>query len=127
MHGSTIYTLARSPGADRLDLPPEASEWLFASGFWQRVNSQLGTIFDQYEEDAVSPEVLARVSPFLRETIAEVGALRVEQIKFVRGWDANGNAIVAHVGKGALLADLIRLSEKVESACADARTLVFVL
>ena len=127
MHSSTVYMSSEPDTAGRFALSPETSEWLFASSFWQRANAELGTVFDQYEEEEACPTVLCSFLPLLEKVVAEVRSLDRSRIEFVRGWDAKGAALKAHVARSALLAELMRLQEFVSTACAQGKTLVFEL
>jgi hypothetical protein len=125
MRCSTLVMLPESDPVDRLVLLPEISEWLFASGFWKKVKSELGTIFDQYEEDEAPPAILRSFLPFLQEEIERVRELDECLIESDRGWDAESGSLKAQVGRAELLAELARLHELVDSACDQGRTLVF--
>jgi hypothetical protein len=52
-----------------------ASEWLFATGFWARINRSMGTMYDQYEEDEAAPAHIDQIAVQMCREIGELEAL----------------------------------------------------
>lgn len=84
------------------------SEWLFASKFWSEINRRCGTIFDQYEEDDASANVVEVICDSL-SGIIEDHRCDPREIEFVHGWDAQRNPLKAKINSRDLVRELTDL------------------
>ncbi|EKS9797883.1 MULTISPECIES: hypothetical protein [Burkholderia] len=83
-----------------------ASEWLFVSKFWQRTNALLGTMFDQFEEEAAESTTLGKVACELEREICGLEEREDEIISFVYRWTPRGEAYVLEIPREALILQL---------------------
>lgn len=66
-HGAAIrWSAAEKPGRQPFLIPADQQGRLF-DGFWPQLNNSLGTMFDEYEGDAIPPELARRMAAFTRE------------------------------------------------------------
>ncbi|GLZ16841.1 hypothetical protein Bpla01_03710 [Burkholderia plantarii] len=100
-----------------------ASEWLFASGFWTRVNRLMGTMYDQYEEDEASPATLEQIASRMRCQIRELEMGDEEMIRFTCGWFSTGAACVLETPRAVLVSQLILLQSFLERMAESGTTL----
>ncbi|SIO48766.1 hypothetical protein SAMN05444168_5291 [Paraburkholderia phenazinium] len=103
------------------------SEWLFASGFWNRINYSLGTMFDQFEEDEGEPAVLVRIASELEIWVGSLESQGEEKVRFVCGWSPTGDAHTVEVQRTDLISQLIMLRSLLASAAANRNVLEFSL
>jgi hypothetical protein len=99
------------------------SEWLFASGFWKRINQLMGTVFDQFEEDEAEPVILNRIACEMEYHIRELEARPDETIRFVCGWSGTGEPHTIETPRVALISQLASLQCFLASTAADGFTL----
>lgn len=100
-----------------------ASEWLFAVGFWNRINRSIGTIFDQYEEDEAAPAALYRIAEQLLCAIRELEACDEETIQFRCGWLGTGEPHILETPRTDLISQLVSLQSFLALAAASGITL----
>ena len=91
-----------------------ASEWLFASGFWKRINSSLGTMFDQFEEDEAEPPILLQIASELECCLRSLHSQSEDS-----GWSTNGDAHTVEVQRKDLVSQLAMLRSILASAAAN--------
>jgi hypothetical protein len=103
------------------------SEWLFASGFWNRINYSLGTMFDQFEEDEGEPAVLVRIASELEIWVGSLESQGEEKVSFVCGWSPTGDAHTVEVQRTDLISQLVMLRSLLASAAANRNVLEFSL
>ena len=103
------------------------SEWLFASGFWNRINYSLGTMFDQFEEDEAEPAVLVRIASELEIWVGSLESQGEEKVRFVCGWSPSGDAHTVEVQRTDLISQLVMLRSLLASAAANRNVLEFSL
>lgn len=75
---------AGSPTPGVYFLPPNAAAILLSDGFWEEINSELGTLLDRAEEEELSPPLSARIA----QKILALAQSRYREgpIKKVVGW-----------------------------------------
>jgi hypothetical protein len=83
-----------------------ASEWLFVSKFWQRANTLLGTMFDQFEEEVAEPAILGQIACELAHQICELEDREDEIIRFVYRWTPQGEVYVLETRRATLISQL---------------------
>lgn len=66
------------------------SERLFASGFWKRINSSWGTMFDQFEDDEAAPTILLQIASELESCVRSLHSQSGDTVCFVCGWSPRG-------------------------------------
>jgi hypothetical protein len=57
-----------------LHLSPETTEWLFVVGFWSAINDELGTLFNEYDDDLIEPNVVRQIQLGLEQLIRRKGS-----------------------------------------------------
>lgn len=117
MQSSKIYV----DGSLVFELAAKPSEWLFSIKFWDAVNKQCGTFFDQYEEDCVDGAVGAVVVEKLDSICQLLAVESNEDVKFSRGWDSEGE-LRESISKADLLNSIIDFKNKLSSAIATGST-----
>lgn len=102
------------------------SEWLFASGFWDGVNSALGLLLGQYEDDEVQPLHLSKIAEkiTLHQTQLEN---RNRPIWFRTGWSADGSEVGLSLSTLEALGELRAWREFLLSAYAKELAVEFYL
>ncbi|UXU89087.1 hypothetical protein [Burkholderia sp. S-53] len=83
-----------------------ASEWLFVSKFWEKTNTLLGTMFDQFEEEVTGPATLSRIACELARQIFELEGWEDEVISFVYRWTPYGEVYVLETQRTTLISQL---------------------
>lgn len=104
-----------------------ASEWLFASGFWKRINSSLGTTFDQFEDDQAEPTILLQIASELESCVRSLHSQSGDTVCFVCGWSPSGDAHTVEVPRKDLVLQLGTLRSLLASAAANKEVLEFSL
>lgn len=87
------------------------SEWLFATRFWQSFNTTHSTMFDQFEEDEVTADVVRQVAASIGERIAEIHASDVQSVQFVYRRLRDGTPVPAQMFKKDLIDEMTRLRD----------------
>lgn len=100
-----------------------ASEWLFVSGFWYRVNSSLGTIYDQFEEDEAEPAALSQIACELAHQICELEGREEEMISFIYRWTPQGETYTLEMQRADLISKLVEMRDFFNSAAASGEIL----
>lgn len=103
------------------------SEWLFTSGFWNRINNSLGTTFDQFEEDEAEPAVLLQIAPELEFCLRSLQSQGDGPVSFVCGWSPAGDTHTIEVQRADLVSQLVALRDLLASAAANREVLRFSL
>ncbi|WP_224010645.1 hypothetical protein [Paraburkholderia tropica] len=89
MKESTVSVIVDDGTSQTLRLSGVLSEWLFASGFWSEVNEICGTMFDQYEEDEASPDIVLVIQQEIDKKASGLRMSTEPKFEFVRGWAAD--------------------------------------
>ncbi|WP_192387873.1 hypothetical protein [Burkholderia cepacia] len=100
-----------------------ASEWLFVSGFWYRVNASLGTIYDQFEEDEAEPAALSQIACELAHQICELEGREEEMIRFIYRWTPQGETYTLEMQRADLISKLVEMRDFFNSAAASGEIL----
>jgi hypothetical protein len=113
MHPSYFLLLqaADNDSGKELQLPGDASEWLFHVGFWEKFNKRHQTQFAQYEEEVLPKSLMPDLTASAKALIDQLAAQPASEVCFLYGWDANKNGIYCAVSSGALGESLTRLLE----------------
>jgi hypothetical protein len=99
-----------------------ASEWLFALGFWTRIDRLMGTIYDQYEEGEAGPANLDQIAAHMRHEIRELEARDEEMIRFRCGWFSTSEAHTLETPRATLVSQLVSLQSFLERMAASGTT-----
>lgn len=94
------------PNANSFRLSGLSSEWLFSSDFWRDLNVEIGTIFDQFEEDEVDSSVTEKVANYLWKRIDMLIVNPIYKIEFVRGWTSSNEPLIEAVERDQLIFEL---------------------
>lgn len=121
------FMVVECPAESVFVLAGEASEWLFASGFWKRVNHLMGTMFDQFEEDEVEPAALNQVACEMQRHIRELEARSDETLSFVCSWSGTGEPHSIETPRVTVISQLATLREFLVSSAARGDTLALSL
>lgn len=113
------FCIAGSPAVPIFTLDGAVSEWLFASGFWTRINNSLGTMFDQFEEDTVEPAVLSKIAYELESCVRSLQSQDEDTVNFVCGWSPAGDADTIDVQRADLVSQLAMMRSLFASAAAN--------
>ncbi|WP_146042217.1 hypothetical protein [Chromobacterium sinusclupearum] len=111
MQSSRIYV----GGELFFELPAKPSEWLFSIKFWDSVNNQCDTFFDQYEEDYVDERIGAEVVKKLDNICQSLAAGPGDDVVFSRGWSA-GCELLESISKVDLLNSIIEFKNGLSAA-----------
>jgi hypothetical protein len=65
--GSIKWPDTESDPHPPFNIPGVAQALLFRDGFWDRMNNELHTAFDEFEEEPIPPDVAERMQPFIRQ------------------------------------------------------------
>jgi len=103
------------------------SEWLFASGFWNRINNSLGTMFGQFEENEAESTVLLQIASELESCVRALQSQCEDTVCFVCGWSPAGDAHTVKVQRTDLVSQLVMLRSLLASAAANRDVLEFSL
>ncbi|MBB3262198.1 hypothetical protein F4827_007053 [Paraburkholderia bannensis] len=117
------FFISECPSEPVFVLDGIASEWLFASGFWTRINRLMGTMYDQYEEDEAAPANLDQIAAQMCCEIRELEAREEEMIRFRCGWFSTGEAHTLETPRATLVAQLVSLQSFLERMAASGTTL----
>jgi hypothetical protein len=101
-------------------LPPAVVAILFADGFWQAANRQLGTLMDRAEEEDLSPNQLFKLADLAEGFAMRYGADRIERQVGLR----DGIPVVASVSASELKSLLNSLSGFLRAQAAEGKTVV---
>lgn len=110
-----------------LALDEIVSEWLFVSGFWARINQTLGTMFDQFEEDEVAPDMLGDVASELDAQVRSLELSASARISFICRRLASGETLTVELQCTALLSELTKLRDFLIASCAADERVEFSL
>lgn len=103
------------------------SERLFASGFWKRINSSWGTMFDQFEDDEAAPTILLQIASELESCVRSLHSQSGDTVCFVCGWSPRGDADTIEVQRKDLVSQRVMLRSLLASAAASREALEFSL
>ncbi|MGN7999700.1 hypothetical protein [Sphingomonas sp. 22176] len=103
------------------------SEWLFVSGFWREAGSIVGISFDQYEEEAVSPEIAEIIVKMIERRIADLGVADHTELVFGYAHTANGEMISTRIVNEDAASELKALVTFMREAHEAADEVVFSL
>jgi hypothetical protein len=117
------FFIAERPAEPVLVLEGVTSEWLFASGFWKRINHLMGTMFDQFEGDEAEPATLNQIACEMDCHIRELEARSDETIRFVCGWSGTGEPHTIETPRANLISQLAVLRTFLASSSANGDTL----
>ncbi|MBN3751330.1 hypothetical protein G3N95_00130 [Paraburkholderia sp. Tr-20389] len=92
-------------------LTGELSEWLFATRFWQNFNATHDTIFDQFEEDEVTIELVKQVAASIFARIRDLRTVDQPSVEFVYRRLPDGMPVTAQIAKDGLIEEMTRLGE----------------
>ena len=127
MHHAILSMSPASKSPQRLELSPEFSEWLFASGVLADINKRIGSLLDQYEEDEVPPQSLPQILDVFRERERELTESRGEELEFIRGWDAERRPMVVKMPTAHVLKELAKCKSLIDMAMNEEVGLTFEL
>lgn len=119
LQASHFYSAGGAISEPIFILDGAASEWLFASGFWKRINSSLGTMFDQFEEDEAEPPILLQIASELECCLRSLHSRSEDTVCFVCGCSTNGDAHTVEVQRKDLVSQLAMLRSLLASAAAN--------
>lgn len=108
-------------------LSKELSEWLFASKFWENFNLENGTIFDQYEEDEIFPDIVEKISISIEKKINELLDSNENVIEFVYAWTSSGSPLVIKVNRDDLVVEMRKLNGYLIDFLGKSNSFVFSL
>ncbi|MFJ3318037.1 hypothetical protein ACIPLR_22035 [Herbaspirillum huttiense] len=114
MQSSRIY----ADGEIIFEMATKPSEWLFSVKFWNEVNEQCNTFFDQYEEDNLTEVVGSVVVNKLEELCQKLELETSGDIEFCRGWNADGE-LRESISKDILLNAISEFKYKLSAAIAS--------
>ncbi len=127
LQASSFYIAGGAVAEPVFILDGAVSEWLFASGFWKRINNSLGTMFDQFEEDEAVPTVLLQIASELESCVRSLYSQNEDTVCFVCGWSPGGDAHTVEVQRKDLVSQLVMLRSLLASAAANNDVLEFSL
>ena len=127
LQASRFYIAGGAVAEPVFILDGAVSEWLFASGFWKRINSSLGTMFDQFEEDEAEPTVLLQIASELEFCVRSLHSQSGDTVCFVCGWSPSGDVGTVEVQRKDLVSQLVMLRSLLASAAANREVLEFSL
>jgi hypothetical protein len=116
-----------SKAPQRVELSPEFSEWLFASGVMGDINERTGSLLDQYEEDEVPPQSVPLILDVFREREKELTEIRGGELEFIRGWDAERRPMVVKMTTAHVLKELAQCMSLIDMAMNEEVGLMFEL
>lgn len=115
MHGAQFTFVGTNGQASEFTLDARVAEWLFAHKFWANVNQDLGTSFDQYEQDTADFHTAEIIAMELNSIIEGLVAKNGTQT-FVRGWQVTGAPIEVLLDASILRKDLGRMKAFLDEA-----------
>ena len=115
---SSVSVGSNGGASQTLRLSGLLSEWLFATGFWSEVNAICGTMFDQYEEDSASSEVLNVIAQRVDQRVKALRDVAEPTVEFVHGWNADWTPLKATAKTEAFVSELMRLRNFLQEAVA---------
>jgi hypothetical protein len=123
LQASRFYIAGGGIAEPILILDGAVSEWLFASGFWKRINSSLGTMFDQFEEDEAGPTILLQIAHELESCVRSIHSQSGDAVCFVCGWSPSGEAHTVEIQRKDLVSQLVTLRSLLASAATNREVL----
>ncbi len=86
-----------------LSIPGIAQALLFRDGFWNRMNNELRTAFDEFEEDPIPPELAERMHPFIGRYLDAYVQDRPDEAEVPRALSGLVDYLAASASAGATL------------------------
>lgn len=111
MHPSYFLALntQESSSKKELTLLEGVSEWLFYTKFWEEFNQKHKTLFQQYEEEVLTLNLMTDMVTSLSDLITEVDQQSESNIQFRYGWNELKEELICIIEKGKIIDELNKL------------------